>query len=622
MKLKKFRITCFRSVIDSGWIECDDITTLIGINESGKSNIILALWKLKPVRGGEIDYLHDLPVTRLSDCRDKLNEVSFVTAVFTLNDSATSINTKLSLDFSKEDEIEIQRCYDGRYSWKFLNDKNQSNIDALTKDYLDDDGNAMKSKFTAEEIEKSVIDEVPSFVYYSNYGNLASQIYLPHAIKWLNGEHIEGIKNNESQVRTIRVLFDYVNLSPEEILEYGRDAVDVAWTSRRNEPTQDEINTIKDAKEKRALLLQSAGDKLTKNFRDWWKQGNYKFRFQADGDYFQIWVSDDRRSEEVDLELRSTGLQWFLSFYLVFSVESTNENKGVVLLLDEAGLTLHPLAQKDLSAFFNKLSETNQIINTTHSPFIIDTENIDRCRVVYYDEKGYTVVSENLREGVGDIGEKSIYAVHAALGLTVSDVMFQGGQIVIVEGVSDQYYLTAIKNFLVREGKIQPKKEILFVPSGGVKGVTGITSLVSSKNNEPPFVVLDSDKSGENFRKKLIAGMYESCPEKILSTADYSDIESSEIEDLIPYDLISIPVAKILTTSNDDYDDNEEFEQDPQKAIVPQIENYAKENNITLPKGWKVIVSKAFKKQLLSKKLKSISDSYTDKWQSLFKKFC
>ena len=43
MKLKKFRVTNFRSVLDSGWIDCDDVTSLAGINEAGKSNIILAL---------------------------------------------------------------------------------------------------------------------------------------------------------------------------------------------------------------------------------------------------------------------------------------------------------------------------------------------------------------------------------------------------------------------------------------------------------------------------------------------------------------------------------------------------------------------------------------------------
>ena len=40
MKLKRFRVTNFRSVIDSRCINCDDVTTLVGINESGKSESV------------------------------------------------------------------------------------------------------------------------------------------------------------------------------------------------------------------------------------------------------------------------------------------------------------------------------------------------------------------------------------------------------------------------------------------------------------------------------------------------------------------------------------------------------------------------------------------------------
>ena len=82
MTLKRFRVTHFRSIIDSDWIDCDDVTTLVGINESGKSNVLLALWKLNPARGGKIDPLHDLPVTELSEYEKRLDEVPFAEAVF------------------------------------------------------------------------------------------------------------------------------------------------------------------------------------------------------------------------------------------------------------------------------------------------------------------------------------------------------------------------------------------------------------------------------------------------------------------------------------------------------------------------------------------------------------
>ena len=171
-------------------------------------------------------------------------------------------------------------------------------------------------------------------------------------------------------------------------------------------------------------------------------------------------------------------------------------------------MTLHPLAQKDLSLFFNNLSNNNQIINTTHSPFIVDTNNIDRCKVVYIDNDGYTVASDNLRQGNDALNEKSIYAVHAALGLSVSDILLQGCKPVIVEGPSDQIYLNTIKQILISHKSLSPKDEIIFVPSGGVKGVKGVVSIICGKNAELPFVILDSDKSGEDCKKKLSENLY------------------------------------------------------------------------------------------------------------------
>ena len=86
MKLLRYRVTDFRSVEDSGWIDCDDVTTLVGINESGKSNLLLALWKLNPARGGEIDILHDMPVSKLSELRKNIVAVTFISADFELDE--------------------------------------------------------------------------------------------------------------------------------------------------------------------------------------------------------------------------------------------------------------------------------------------------------------------------------------------------------------------------------------------------------------------------------------------------------------------------------------------------------------------------------------------------------
>ena len=614
MKLKRFKVTNFRSIIDSGWIDCDDVTSLVGINEAGKSNIILALWKLNPAREGEIDPLHDMPNKEYTNWRNKADEIEFISAVFELD---TKQKEHMKSFYGKDaDAVSITRYYDGEYVIEFYNGDVAVEIESVTKITKNPDDIEKETTYHPKNYIKR---ELPNFVYYSNYGNLDAQIYLPHAVKLLKGEEVAGF-NNADKVRTLRVLFEYVGLEPEEVLELGKDPQEYTHYSgsqyTKKEITADKIEAATKSKEERTTLLNSASAKLTKDFKEWWKQGEYRFRLQADGDFFKIWVSDDKRTEEIELERRSTGLQWFLSFYLTFLVESKEAHKGAILLLDEAGLTLHPMAQKDLAVFFENLSETNQLIHTTHSPFLIDTTHIDRVKVVYSDENGLTVASSDLRASNDKCNEKSIYAVHSALGLTVSDVLLQGCQPVIVEGVSDQCYLNAIKLHLIRNKKFSPKNEVIFIPSGGVKGVAGITSIISGRNGELPYVILDSDKSGQDAKNKLKSSLYTSETKKLLEVGEFIDLTNSEVEDLMPFSIMEKQIDRLFRAVEDaefadSYDSN--------KPIVPQIEKFAQDHAIDLEHGWKVVLAKAIKRQM-EKKI-DVEKIIVDKWVKLFNSF-
>lgn len=627
--LKKYKVENFRSVQDSGWIDCDCVTTLVGINEAGKSNLLLGLWKLNPAREGKIDILHDMPVSKLSSLRKVPAKVKFITAEFELDDETIQeIQSKIKCDLQDDKTVTVSRYYDGNYTFEFPSGNPKSTKVQLTSKESEEGKEPLVEEtivqYDVAELHREVLNTLPKFVYYSNYGNLSSKIYLPNAIKWLHGNTVEGIDINEDQIRTLRVLFEFVNLDPKEILELGKDPKEMAMARNgrnvNNQPSAAEIKKAEDDKEERSILLQSASGDLTKKFSEWWKQGQYKFRFEADGDYFRIWVSDSVRTDEVALELRSTGLQWFISFYLIFLVESQEQHKDAILLLDEAGLTLHPLAQKDLALFFDNLSQSNQIINTTHSPFIVDTSNIDRCRVVYIDKEGHTVASSNLRQGDDSLNEKSIYSVHAALGLSVSDVLLQGCQVIVVEGPSDQFYLNAIKIFLIKEKLISPEQEIVFLPSGGVKGVPGVVSMISSKADDIPYIILDSDKSGVDAKKKLLSGsgLYCGLESRILNIKDYTEMDGSEVEDLMSFKLLEKGISKIFNSV-----DEPEFEDkyDSKNPIVDQIELFARQNSIELEKGWKVNLAMNFKIQLRNKKAADIPDGYLEMWTKLFNDF-
>lgn len=108
--------------------------------------------------------------------------------------------------------------------------------------------------------------------------------------------------------------------------------------------------------------------------------------------------------------------------YLVFLVESGGAHNGAILLLDEPGLSQHPLAQRDLFKFFEGLSATNQIFYTTHSPFLVDADMLDQVRKVYVAEDGSTKASSDLRHRNADpCGSGAASAIHSALNMSVPE---------------------------------------------------------------------------------------------------------------------------------------------------------------------------------------------------------
>src|SRR5690606_20817669 len=70
---------------------------------------------------------------------------------------------------------------------------------------------------STEDIRKKVLTQLPKFVYYSDYGNLDSEIFLPRVIEDLERDDLT--ESARAKVRTLDVLFKYVGLSPTEIYE-------------------------------------------------------------------------------------------------------------------------------------------------------------------------------------------------------------------------------------------------------------------------------------------------------------------------------------------------------------------------------------------------------------------
>ena len=287
------------------------------------------------------------------------------------------------------------------------------------------------------------------------------------------------------------------------------------------------------------------------------------------------------------------------------------------MLLDEPGVTLHPMAQKDLFAFFEGLSNDNQIIYTTHSPFLMDADKLDQIKAVYVDSDGYSAVSDDLRAraNIGtDSKQKAVLPVHSALGLTVSEVLFVGCKVVLVEGPSDQYYLNAIKNILISRGVIRPSREIVFVPAGGTRGIKTTSRILAHDDEDYPSVLLDGDASGRQTKNQLENDLYESRTGLLALVTDFSDIPDAEVEDLMDQDLLAKVIGREFRGS--DY-----FEDvfDPKRPIVPQIKKYCETEGIEQEKGWKVDIARTVKRRMAMPSYSTKVDQLLiDRWVKLF----
>ncbi|RXH22990.1 AAA family ATPase [Bradyrhizobium zhanjiangense] len=689
MRLIRFKVTNFRSVVDSGWIDAERVTALIGVNESGKTNLLLPLWKLNPAREGDIKPTSDYPKGNYAAVRAAPGSFQFIHAEFVPTDA---IKTKLAeltgLDENSVALVCVHRFFDGRHTVTFPNFKKadtlssaelvailtaaetdisamnqlgkegslKADIQAALASAKQSDGpvsaydaealDAVVTPFSAllpetpaptssivprlnlliqdlqvarlkllapapneiDAVKQLVIESLPRFVYYSNYGNLDSEIYLPHVVQNLAREDL-GAKE-AAKARTLRVLFNFVQLQPQQILELGRDFRDPS-----RQPNEQEIAEIATKKRERTILLNSAGTDLTKKFRDWWRQGDYTFEFQADGDHFRIWVSDSKRPEKIELEDRSSGLQWFLSFYLIFLVESSGVHADAILLLDEPGLSLHPLAQRDLSAFFENLASTNQIIYTTHSPFLVDADMLDRVRKVFVSDDGSTKSSSDLRQGSDNPRRAgATYAIYSALNMSLAESILYGCHPVIVEGPSDQHSLALIKTVLIANKKITPKRELVFPPSHGANNAKVIASILGGKDEVLPNVLLDGDDAGKKMARDLQNGLYQSAKGKVKTTDKYVGFANSEIEDLFPQDFLVAAVDRWGRKADVPFVDVVKSG----VPIVPQIEAWAKSQGVPLDDGWKVDVAREAKRRALESTKPLFDNATLDNWAKLF----
>lgn len=128
-----------------------------------------------------------------------------------------------------------------------------------------------------------------------------------------------------------------------------------------------------------------------------------------------------------DFASRSDGFKRFVSFLIMISAKvKTNQLEDTLLLIDEPEIGLHPSGVRYLKDELIKISEKNHVVYSTHSIFMVDKECVERHLLVKKNNE-VTVAAKVTQSNFAD--EEVIYN---ALGYSIFDnlketnILFEG----------------------------------------------------------------------------------------------------------------------------------------------------------------------------------------------------
>jgi len=371
---------------------------------------------------------------------------------------------------------------------------------------------------------------VPIFVLFNNYFRVKPQIQLDHLAQRLATNVLDDAQYDYGNVCLLKLL----GFTAQELSALGNAAQPPA-----NNPTA--IQAHRDQLNKRSYELNAASVQLTKEIRSVWRprEGSAdadKLRIIADGQYLKVVVEDDV-GVEIELDQRSEGFQWIVSFFVVFFAEVGGKHKNAILLLDEPGVSLHGLKQREFRSTLTRLSENNQTIYTTHSPFLVGPDELDLVRVVEMtDRKLGTKIHTTVASG----DPAALLPLQEALGYDLAQTLFTQERNLVLEGLTDYWYLEATAALLRAANLINLNEKIALVPAASAGKVVYFATILYSQKFKVA-ALLDSDTAGDQAAKQETL-VHTLGNKGILRTKDaYAGaVVNPEIEDLLRETLVKI----------------------------------------------------------------------------------
>jgi len=287
--------------------------------------------------------------------------------------------------------------------------------------------------------------------------------------------------------------------------------------------------------------LNAASVELSSQIRSVWnpdpkRAEAERLRVVADQQYLKV-VVEDELGVEIELDQRSEGFQWLVSFFVVFFAEAAEKHEGAILLLDEPGLSLHGLKQRDFRATISRLAGSNQTLFTTHSPFMVGPSELDFVRVV---EMADRTVGTKVHTKITATDPAALLPLQEALGYDLAQSLFAQQRNLVLEGLTDYWYVDAVAQ-LLRDGNITDLNENIALVSAGDAGKVVYYATILHAQKLRVAALLDSDAAGDQAAQQDVL-VHTLGNKAILRTKDAYDgaVKRPEIEDMLRDTLVQV----------------------------------------------------------------------------------
>lgn len=370
MNLEKIEIKNFRSIkhlqLEISEINNSKTFCLLGINESGKSSFLNAINLFDdeeinfPLDYYEIDKPVQIIMYYSLNEDDKKNLFKKIKETYKIPESI--------INEIKFDEVKITASFENETKEKSFFEKINFNKTTF-ESYTLRDNEVLPKKDVDEEtfdLEDFLEENFDTYFFLKSH----SVTFWKSSPKYLILEDIDLIEFAESPPKISVPLYNCFKL-----------------IELQGEKLKKQITNLKSAVEINNLQSRLS-DKVTSHIKTIWPEHPIKLKFQIHDNKISLLIEDEGVLYKAKTaNQRSDGFKQFISFLLTLSVQNhKKELSNTILLIDEPETHLHPPAQINLLHELVKITENgnnNLVFFATHSNYMIDKQNIDRCYKVF-----------------------------------------------------------------------------------------------------------------------------------------------------------------------------------------------------------------------------------------------